>query len=264
MTIDFSNMRSLGLRRFPLGMNHLKDFTALNSELAEFLKPYAIHDVSFIDEDFKGFDLGNLWTTAGDSGSTEFAIPATALLGGAVTGATGTTDDNAISIRGKAIWKGDNNAGMAVRFKTSAITDFSFEIGFIDAVTDPTLPVITDVDTPASGNGASDIAVVHMDTDQALKTMAFVVDGVTSGMTTTKSNLGTLTPTAATYMWVCVQLVGDRAHVIIDDNKDSNHYKAIDAKIEGGTLVMPWMYFRTRVTTTRTIDIDKILVWGDN
>ena len=243
--------------------NGLKKVAALNSELAMWMRQMATDKVFYRKWDFEGSALlDDFWTSAADAGATEFGPPATQLLGGVLQGATGTTDNAGIGLYGTPILKGDNRAYLHTRFKLSAVTGFQMEVGFIDAITDATTPVISDVDTPANGsNGAAEIAVVHLDTDQTLTTAALVVDGSTTGMNAAKTNLGTFVPTAATYVDLKMVIDGNDVTVIIDNKRSLRATKTF--AIEGGTLVMPWLYFRTRNTTSKTVDIDLIEIMGE-
>ena len=130
---------------------------------------------------------------------------------------------------------------------------------------------INDIDTPTITNGAADVALVGMDTSQTLITMAFITDGSTSNMNTTKTNLGTRTPTNATYMTVRVQLAGPAATNaascwVLDENgaivENASHGAALASQIEGATLIHP-RFFIEPVTTpaARTVDIDYWRVW---
>jgi hypothetical protein len=261
LTIDHESLRLFALHDDPFSLDHIKRIGALNSELANFLKPLS-KDFYHKIWDFDGDALVEpALSFFADANATPFDIPATQELGGIVSGATGTTDNDAISILGPAIVNGDNIAVMRARFKVSAVTSLSFEIGFVNAVTDKTLPVVTDVDTPATGNGGTDLAVVHMDTDQTLKTMAFVVDGSTSGMNAQKENIGVLTPTADTYMDILVGVYGNNAVCNVNGKRAYRKVLGPDA-IEGGTLLRPWLYFRTRTTASRTVKVDRIELFG--
>ena len=143
-------------------------------------------------------------------------------------------------------------------------------IGFTDALSDETLPAVTDVDTPATGNGATDVAVVHLDTDQTLTTAAFVSESTGSAFACQKVNLGTWTPTAATYYTVRVQLATNNAFCKVFDSSDprrpilvANGEKGLTSALEGGTAVRPHMLFGTRNTSAKVVDIDLIRVWQD-
>lgn len=256
-------MKGYALHQKPASLAHLKKITPLNSELADFLKRLCIEDHFHEKWDFvKAGDISD-FTLTKDAGATDFAVSKvnTAKIGGAAVGATGTTDNDGLSIIGGSWLKGDNLAYLHVHFQVDAITGLQLEIGLIDAVTDATLPVITDVDTPASGNGASDLVVVHMDTDQTLATMAMVVDGSTSGMTCRKTDFSpVLTPTAAETMCVRFCVDGDDATVYV--NNERRYKEVLTSAIEGGVALRPWVYFRTRNTTSKAPQVELIEIMG--
>ncbi len=229
----------------------------------EAMYPWLRSNVVYVEDDFIEDTISSTrWNLATDATATAFAW--TAAANGIVRGATGTTDNGYLAINGDAIWAGDQNAGMEIRFKVSAVTSFTFEIGFTDALTDETLPAVTDVDTPATGNGATDVAVIHLDTDQTLTTAAFVADGTTPAAQ--KVNLGTWVPTAGAYYTARVQLAGDNAYCAVFDENYAlvpGTAKSLVTALDGNVLVRPHALFGTRDTTSKTIDIDLIRVWQD-
>ena len=237
-------------------------FGSAGGQLAQLLYPLAWEDFVFEKDDFVVSTLNSdMWTLAVDGGTT-FAIPGTRIVGGAVSGATGVADNDGLSIRlNSAILTGNRGGGMACRFRSDTVSGFQFEIGLTDTLTDFTLPGVTDIDTPAVGNGSTNLAAVHMDTDQTLTTMSFAsYDGTTAA----KDDLGTLTPTAATWMTVIVQMIGTTPICIIDRAQEgSAGFGVLNAGISQTALMLPYAYFRTRNTTTKNIDIDYIAFWQE-
>lgn len=233
------------------------------------LYPQFRENVVFIEDDFIEDTISStLWNLATDAGATAFAW--TLAAGGQVLGNTAATDNNYVAINGDAMWSGDKNCGMAIRWQTDVVTSHTFEIGFTDALTDETLPAVTDVDTPATGNGATDVAVVHLDTDQTLTTAAFVSESTGSAYAAKKVNLGTWAPTAAKWYTTVVQLAGDNAFTATFNTDVAgspvlqvNTNKSLTAALEGGTLVRPHFLYGTRVATARAPRIDFIRCWQD-
>lgn len=257
----------LGGTRGLHSVKHLDRFSGgSSSAMRLFLLPMARRDVVYFEDDFMG-DTINLdhYAVANSTNANVFAIPATQVLGGAMVADTGATDNEATSIRGAAVWKGDHNVGMEVRMKVSPVTNYCLELGFVDTVTNAQLPAVGDVDTPVVNNGAGDAALFHIDTDQTLTTMAFVTDGSTANMNSTKTNLGTFAPTNDTYHVFTIQTAGDAVMATIDDRDDIrvNHGSTTASKIEGGTLLRPWVYVRTRHTAAVTATVDYIRIWQD-
>ena len=251
----------------PSSFSHIQRFGPSESALAQFLYPFAFRSVVFQFNDFHDVATLTDWFTLGtDSGATAFAFNAGD--GGRIQGATGTTDNNAVAILTGANWLGDQNCGMEVKWQVDDLTDYSFEVGFTDPLSDDTLPAVDDIDTPSVSNGAADIAVIHLDTDQTLKTEGFITDGVTASMDTTKTDLGTRQPTAATYLVTRIQTTGNLSHGYHFDNnyallEDANHGSAIASQLEGGTALTARFFGRTRSTTATTYLLDYFAAWQD-
>lgn len=244
---------------------HLDKIGSSQSPLVTLLSRLAWQSVYFRMDDFD-VDTINLdsYVLGADTGATTFAAAATQLATGVIQGATGTTDNEGFSIQGPIIVLGDNGCFVEFRLQWDAVTGFQMELGFINAATDATLPVVTDVDTPATGNGGTDVAVLHIDTDQTLTTMAFVTDGVTANMNATATTLSpTFTPTAATFHIYTIGIINNMAFAMVDGARLVSHGATTASQIEGGTLVRPWGYFRTRNVTSKTVDLDYLVLGCD-
>ena len=237
------------------------------------LYPWLRAGVSYVEDDFIEDTISTTrWNLAADGGASTFAW--SVARNGTIQGDTGSVDDDAVAINGDSIWLGDQDAGMEVRFKLDVVTAFQLEIGFTDALSDETLPAVTDIDTPATGNGATDVAVLHLDTDQTLQTAELVGESTGSAFAAQKTasllngagSAALWTPSAANYYTVRVQLNGDHAFVKVFDTNDASKHilKAeggLRSLLDGGALVRPHCYFRTRNTTPKIVDIDYIRVW---
>lgn len=263
--VDVSNFR------------HMNRMGPSESEMARFLYPFAWRSVTFIFDDFVGggmveagvtdFNEGWWWSDTSANG-TDFEVKATNIAGGAATGITGAFASDTAVILGDAIWLGDQNCGMEVRYKINNIDNIQWEVGFVDPLSDEKLTAINDIDTPSITNGAADVALIAQDTGQTLTTMAFVTDGSTSNMNTTSTELGTRTPTNATYQAIRIQLATNTSFGYVLDNngalqESASHGALIGSQIEGGTLVRPHALWEALTTSARTIDIDYIGVWQD-
>lgn len=260
-----------GVRRNVGGFKHLDQFAGgPRSAMQEFLYFQARRDVveRFWDFTELALDTTNDWTTNGGTGSTVFAIPSTKLVGGAITGATGTngTESNrCVNLYNDPIWSGDKNAGVEFRFKIgAAVTDIEFACGFIDthATITTAVPLFGDVDTPTLATGIGDAALVGMDTAQTLTTLALVTLGSTP-YSAAKTNIGTIAPTAATYFTIRIQLIGDTVIAQVDDATANNTVVTKASGIEGGVLVRPIFTISGPTATTKTFDIDYIRCWQD-
>lgn len=237
--------------------------------LGQFLQEYSIDNVRFLD-DFTGDTIdSNYWTTNAGTNATAWAVPTTPGLGGTITCATGTNataSNRQVNLYGPPIYAGDNNVVMEAYLQFSAVTALQFEVGFIDTYTTITtpIPVVADIDTPSFAAGAGDVAVVAMDTSQTLATMALVCLGSGALNAGSKTAMGTLVPTATTYMRIRVALVGNTVTATVDRRGDNASYQVTKTDgIEGGTLVRPFIYVGNPSSTasrTATLDYVKILM----
>ena len=218
--------------------------------------------------DFNEPTLHTDWTAVRDSGNTATNFAYNAQRNGALRGATGTTDDGSFALHYHgAIFDPADNPMVWFRFVApAAVTGFSFEIGFSDPKTDEALPGITDVDAspPTVANGVTDIGAVHMDTDQATATARLVGDGTTGtsvGLTLTNDAGTAWTPTASAIIDV---IVGVRANQTVcwlwDGGARIGVMQAVAQGPDSGVLVRPYAMFRTRNTTSKTIDLLKAVI----
>lgn len=223
--------------------------------------------------DFQEDTINTQWTTAVTAGGGPTAFAANAQRGGAIRGATGTTDNDVTAIHyDHSIWDAADNPFMIIRWKAPAnVADFSFEIGFSDAKTNENEPGVSDVDTPAVSNGVTELVAVHMDTDQTLTTAALV--GVGTNSTIAKTNINTTnagstgwTPTASKWIEMIIGVRQYEGYATIWDNgipvANATTWR-VAAGPESGVLFRPYALFRTRSTTTKQIDIDFIGVGGE-
>lgn len=239
------------------------------SEMAKFLAILSSDNV-FFEDDFLG-DAINLdnWTTNAGTGATAAAIPATPGLGGTITIATGTdgtANNRRVNLYGPPIYRGDNNAVLEVRMQVSAVTDIQWNLGWIDThdtITTP-IPPIVDIDTPTFASGANDVAMVGQDTGQTLTTMALCCLGSGALNTGSKDNLGTLAPTAATYMLIRIGLIGNTVVATVDRKGGNSTYQVARASgMEGGTLVRPYFFCHGVTATSRTYTFDYVRILMD-
>lgn len=239
------------------------------------IAPMMFGDLIFFLDDFRG-DTINLdnWVVTGDSGITVFAVPSPNTAGGVITSDTSTDDNEYTSIYGPAYLTGDKNAGMMIRFKCSAYALGRIEMGLTDPLSDYTLPAVNDVDTPSITNGATTVAVLHMDTSQTLTTLAFVTDGNATYDTQSVAIDGAGSPSGAsfttfaddTFYKVIIQLKGDDAICEIwDDSTPSSPImkdrKIITSAVEGGDVVQPWFIFGNLTSNSLVATIDYIAYW---
>jgi hypothetical protein len=239
------------------------------SPLFEFERMYASDDRVFLNN-IPGINnfpiaMGAYWTPANSAGTSAANFASVVGAGpGYIQGDTGTDDDGSISLIGPVIYQGDLNAGAMFDIQIDAITDYNLEVGFAAAVPGSNAATVTDVDTPTV---VADTAVLAIDTDQTIATLAFATNGSTANF---DDKVTTITApitnfTAATRHRVVVQLFGNYAYCAIDGIVAAVHDAAKDADgvIEGGTLVAPWIYCRTRTTAARFPRLYNFAIWQD-
>jgi hypothetical protein len=230
-------------------------------------------------DDFLGDTINlDMYAVANSGGAGAASFATQVLPSGAIRSASGTTDNGACNLIMPLNWYGDLNCGMEVRWKIDDPLGFSFDIGFIDAVPGSTGSAVSDIDTPAFT--AADCAVLHLDTDQTLATLAFGTKGSTANQDAKKTNMiasaGTTIgagvalglPVAATWNTTRVQLSGNDAYCWINGILVASHTTTGSGAnsagaVEGGIALAPWIYNRTRNTTTKLFDVDYIRVWMD-
>mgnify|MGYP001567579951 CR=1 FL=1 len=203
------------------------------------------------------------WTTAVTAGGAPTAFAFNAQRNGAIRGATGTTDDGATAISyANTFFNPADRPFFWLRWVApAAVTGFQFEIGLSDAKTDEALPGFTDIDAdpPTVGNGTTDIGCVHMDTDQATGTAYIGGEGATGAAlsTTLVNRAGTAwTPTASGIIDVIVGVEPNLTRCWIWDSlAPMGIMQSVAQGPDTGVLVRPYALFRTRNTTSKTIDL---------
>jgi hypothetical protein len=236
----------------------------------------ANRDVVYFFDDFAGG--GNLEVGASDwneavlvaagTNGTPFTAAGTQLVSGIGLATTNNVAGDEQTIRSALVWKGDHRCGCEVRVQIDNNTSIQWETGFTDALSAVTASAINDIDTPTVTNGAADVALIGQDTGQTLKSMAFITDGSTTNMNTTKTDMGTRNFVNATYITMRVQLNGDYSFAYLFDTngyltESANHGDAIGARIEGDTLLQFWGYWEPLTTSARNISVDYIGIWQD-
>lgn len=274
--------KTYGNLALPSGFAHIANFGPSESKFAEFLYPFAWRDVHFQFDDFIGGESQESgvadfqesdWQDGNSANGTKFGVPTTQLVGGVIEAVTGAFADDTTALFGMSTWLGDNNCGMEIRYKLNNVTNIQLEMGFADPLSDQKLTAVNNIDTPTITNGAADVALVALDTGRTLTTMAFITDGSTTDMNTTKTDLGTRTPTNATYQNVRVQLENTASAVsgsyafVFDENggldESAIHGAVLASQIKGDVLLEPLYLVESLSANTRTTDIDYIAVWQD-
>lgn len=200
------------------------------------------------------------WTTAVSAGGGPTAFAYSAVRGGTFQGATGTTDNDATAIHAAQTFLDPaDNPWFLIKFNVGAVTGVQIEVGLSDPKADEALPGVTDVDTPTVGNGATDIACLHMDTDQTLTTVELVGDGTTGAAALSSAPSLTTrayTPTASTYQTWLVGCRPNLSYALIFNGDGQVGSFATANGPDSGVLVRPYALFRTRNTASKTVNID--------
>jgi len=247
----------------PQTLRQLAKRRHFNSQLTGFLLPYAVADYAYnVFEPMRDDTvLPGLTVTGADAGTTAFAYSVADNI--PTYRAVTNGDATYVQIKGDAVaFNASKAPGMEVVFKVDVVTNFQMEAGFCDPLTDDTLPAVTDIDTPATGNGATDLAVYHIDTGETLTTSAFVTDGGTAAAA--KTNISTFAPTAGQYHKIVIQLfrgtnVG--GFCIIDDNPQL--MAAVATGPNQNVLMRPHLIFGRLSAADKTLDIKYIRTWQD-
>lgn len=178
------------LRSGKPGSRHLLERAMGLGPLREFLDILSI-DVAELFDDFTGVGVdASLWNTVtAGTAPAAFGIPSSPERGGIVTGSTGTTAGNTITLSSSAVFQG--NVLFEVRLRpnlsfTSAVFEFGLEAGTHTVTT----RAVTDIDIPTFSAGVTDVALFHKDVAQTISRLAAVVKGSAAGQTSFRSDLG--------------------------------------------------------------------------
>ena len=269
------------IKAFDLAQSIMQNGYGTNRGLTKNLTPSGVGNLlasgAFRSIYWRHFDFGDAtivtspFTITKDAGATTFS-ESTSATSGALTCSTGTTGNDGISLHLPGIFKGDLDCTILIRHQFDVITNSANEVGFIDANSDKTTLVISDIDTPTVAGGAADLALLARETGETLDGYyGLATKGSTpyTAATTTLYRPGsyvtdtvTVGPTAAVYQTLMVSLNGDNVHAMIFDANEipvAYAYKA--SGIEGGTALLPWWALITKNTTAKVPLIDYITVF---
>ena len=210
-------------------------------------------DLVEVEDDFHGVGVDARWgaVVTGTDGSIDKVAGA---VNGEVTldvGDGGTSDDDEYGgwpLTGLE-WKGDLNAVMAVRLKLSAITTIKVEVGFTDAISGDAGAVL---DLAADTRTADNAAVWIIDVpDDTATWQGTGVKATTVAAGGKIEDTGIAAPVAGAYQTLVVALQGDNAKFLQFNANGKKIYESnwmADA-IEGGTLIVPWVFVQNRANT---------------
>ena len=216
------------------------------------------------DYDFQEATINGDWSTDVTAGGAPTAFAYNKQRNGAIRGATGTSDNGVTALYYHAeLFNAADNPLMIARLKMpAAVTAFVMEIGFTDPKTDEKLVSVSDVDTPAVGNGITDGVIFNYDDEQTADAGLVGVGTSTAVAATPVYSVGTTiwTPTAS--KWVDIT-IGCRAGIGYlslwqAGAPASNRQFSVASGPDVDVLMRPSLLFKTTDTTTKTIDIDYI------
>lgn len=252
-----------------LALDTLRKTMGGKSDLFEFLSMYAKRDIQMEHFEFTGqggFVNGEYWTLDKNSGTGNANFAITAASGGYAQADTGTGDNDNVALWGPVIYSGDENCGMEVRLQVDDVADYNSELGFSDTSPEGSnASTVSDIDTPAAT--AADLAVIQTDTDQTLKTLASCTQGSGGSQTVAATTFAQNTILVANaYMDFKVQIVGNFADFWANGIREARHDVAntqAAGAVEGGVLLCPFTYWRTRNTTAKFPKVQYFTVWQD-
>ncbi len=223
-----------------------------------YLRFMSVDCVHFFD-DFL-VDTINLDNYVVDAGATATAFAHSAASGGIIRGVHGTTAaTSGLRLLTPAIWLGDNNCGMEIRYRLSVITEQRLEIGFGNAIPAVNTSVVNSLTTPTFNTLANGVVYVY-DNASAVTTSGFYSDG--TGATAAAAKVATTTnrPVADTYQTVRIQTFGNNnmAGLWVDGQLLVATSTVLH---EGGTSNIFFVDAKRSDTTDCNLDIDYIRIW---
>ena len=233
---------------------------------SEFLQMNSV-DICKWDDDFMGGVLTtNVYTSASGSGATAFAVlaaSASANEWGNIRLVTGATVNVGGALSLGLQCKGDYNAVMAIRYRTSSAANLHLEIGFRDTVADST-PITNNIDTPTfhatDGVCWAYNTAGSQDTWEALGVKA---GSAATGTTLSTSEAGAL-PVADTYQTMVVAMMEDNAYFSrysADGRKQGETIMITDSQT-GSVNLAPCIYVQGKSSSaSKNIDVDFFKVW---
>ncbi len=252
--------------RHPLSIETLRRKMGVGGPLFEYMKHFASRDVVRHFDDFLG-DTINLddyaVATGGGAASAVWAI--NVQEDGWIRATTGTAGDatTTMSLIGPAIYYGDRNPGMEVRFKPiTAVTEVKIEMGFVDVVPSSNATVVNSVTTPTVNASVVDAAVYHFRNASSVITNTFATIGTTISAAKTAFTPPTAVAANTKYR-IRIQLIGNTAYLLMDDVLVASHKTAGTDYVEGGNPLAPWIAVQASNGTSKSLDVDYIDRWKD-
>lgn len=243
---------------FPLSLKVLRKFTGKGPR-HDFLATLASRNyaVEKFDFNIKALDTTNQWTVAAGATATTWAVRGEA--GGWIRGVSGTTAATSglqLSIP-TSYFTGAAVAGMAIRWRTSVITETRFEMGFVNALPSVNTTVVNSLATPTFNTTAT-AALFVFDHTGSTTTAGLYTDG--SAVAAQKTAVTTNLPTADTSHFAAVEVNSTGVMLWLGDAEQpvAVHSGAVTA----ADALLPVVSHKKSNTTTSNVDIDTIWLWS--
>ncbi len=201
------------------------------------------------------------WTVAKTSVGGEVNFAYNAQRNGALRGATGATGDNVVALHKAQTYldAADHPVFMGRLKMPSSLADTVIEIGLSDPKSSEFAVSVTDIDTPAIGNGVTDGAFIAMDTAQDLTTMAIV--GVGASTSVAKTLIDTHTPTASLWWEFVIGVrAGQSMCAIWDSSGEFIAHTVVNSGPDVGVLMRPSILVKALAASSRVLDIDWLAI----
>jgi hypothetical protein len=258
---------------YPLSRNELRKVAGLGrGPLRDFMEFYASRDNSVFFDDFLGDTINlDMYAVANGGGASVASFATNVQRGGVIRATTGTANDDtaSASLIMPLNWYGDNNCGMEARWKLeTSVAAYKVEIGFIDAVPASNAGGVTDEDTPTAA--FADGAMMSVDTSETFTTPGFYTKGSTASQNIARTSMAGIpgltngvTPLISTYVTTRVQIQGNNAFCWMNGRLVASHNTQAAGHVEGGVALAPWVYVSAKSATSKSLDLDYLLVWQD-
>lgn len=250
----------------PQGLAMLTRGRGWNSDLVNFLAPFAIRNFIYLPYEFHEATISPdfVVSNSGGTSAADFAVNS-GVEGGTYIGDTGTSDDGSVQINFESVmFDAARNPGFEIAMKLDAVTGYAVEMHMSDAPT--TAHTLNEsalsaaaVPTEAS-NGVTDRAAIILNTDFLLATAALVAVGTTDS-TEAGIAMGAFTHTAATYAVWRLQVGARKAFGIINENAGQSGRLGVGP--DTGVLMRPAVIVATKNTTAKFPEIDYFRIWSE-
>lgn len=244
---------------FPLSDAFISRFKSSRGWELDFLKARASKSRSFEHYDFniKALDTTNVWSVAAGASATTWAVLAAA--GGwirGVSGATAATSGLQLSMP-TSYWTGAANAGFAILYRLSVITETRVEMGFVNALPAVNTPIVNSLVTPTFNTAATGALWVY-DNASAVTTSGLYTIG--SAAAAQKVATTTQRPVAATTHFAAIEVIGQTVTLWLGDV--SAPMATLTLGVTAADALIPVFSHKKSDTTTSNVDIDTIWTWS--